>query len=142
MPEQGRTHARISRGVINRDSWDQHLIGCCWRGCERQGVHYISAIVHDHAPHIGCGDMVDIYLCGDCGHGPAGHVEGGWQSRMGRCVCGGCSGWDAQLVDRRSAAKHTKFIFCSERHKTYWTHSHRPEVLDGNLPTGSKGLIH
>lgn len=34
--------------------------------------------------------------------------------------------------------QHRIYLFCSERHRALWRHSH---VSNGNLPTGSKGMI-
>lgn len=35
-------------------------------------------------------------------------------------------------------ARHPRFVFCSERHKQLFAHSH---VAYGKLPTGSRGTI-
>lgn len=35
-------------------------------------------------------------------------------------------------------AKHVWYIFCNERHKQYWVHSHRSL---GNLPAGMKNVM-
>lgn len=38
-------------------------------------------------------------------------------------------------------AKHIRYVFCSERHRQYFLHSHRPEVGYGNLPVGERGRL-
>jgi hypothetical protein len=106
-----REHARVEKRVINMDSGDYRYITCAWRECGRDGLEMYKARVHDHAPHIKCDDYVIRP------YGPKGEPA------------------------VFPLAKHTFFVFCSHRHLMYWTHSHRPEVLDGNLPTGSRGTI-
>ena len=44
----------------------------------------------------------------------------------------------ATIGGNRMPIQHRIYLFCSERHRALWMYSH---ISNGNLPTGSKGMI-
>ena len=106
---------RIGRYVINLDSGDGRKIVCGWDDCTRPGYELYKQLRHDHPVDRPCG-VADVTA---------------WRNS--------------------GALAHVWHVFCSERHRLFFVNATGRNALRsiestgrayGNLPAGSRGIIH